>query len=186
MQKEAHQEFCNPWCCSRFPRYFLIRLIGHEMFLHLVHVDPVDQFASSFLIQPAVLSESSVPFWYSSSFVFMHTTLSMQTAGNVSVMCRGGRLHATLFGKTAILSLQRVPHRTNILCSDEVSKYFLYGTILGFVKSREVSPTQFSSSIGFTIVTNTDCLPLLRLCPPGINPLLIVECTSLTFPIMTS
>ena len=33
-------------------------------------------------------------------------------------------------------------------------------------------PIPYKSSIGFTVVTNTACLPLLRLLPPGINPFL--------------
>ena len=45
-RKEGHEEFCNPRCCSRIPRYFLTQLGGHKMFLHLVHVDLVDQFSS--------------------------------------------------------------------------------------------------------------------------------------------
>ena len=71
LQKKVHQEFCNPRCCSWFPSYFLIRFLGHKVFLHLAHVDLVDQFARCTL-------------WYRSSFVFMHTTVSMQTAGSVS------------------------------------------------------------------------------------------------------
>ena len=59
---------------------------------------------------------------------------------------------------------------------------FLYGTILGFVKSHEVSSTQFSSSIGFTVVKNTACLPLLRLLPRRINPFLTKEFNSFAFP----
>ena len=58
----------------------------------------------------------------------------------------------------------------------------LYGTILGFVKSQKVSSTECSSSIGFTIVLNTDSLPRLRDCLPVVSPLQGVECTSLTFP----
>ena len=93
-------------------------------------------------------------------------------------VCRRGRLRATLSGKTAILSLERV---SNILYSDEVSKYFCMEQSSALSSRMEVPSTQFSSSIGFTIVKNTDCLPRLRLCPPGINPLLTIECTSLTF-----
>ena len=161
LQKEAHQEFCNPRCCARFPKTILIRLDGHKMFLRPVLVDLVDQFASSISIQPALLSESSVPFgiaYPSSSCIPL--SLCKQMA-----VCRRERLHATSSGKTAILSLERVSNCTNFLCYDEVSKSFCMEQILGFVKSHEVSSTQFSSSIGFTIVKNTDCLPRLRLRP---------------------
>ena len=84
------------------PGHCLIRLVGHKMFLHPVHVDLVDQFASSILAQPAVLSESSVPFGIahpSSSCIPLSRCKQL-------VVCRSGRLHATLFGKTAILSLE--------------------------------------------------------------------------------
>ena len=40
----------------------------------------------------------------------------------------------------------------------------------------------WSSSIGFTVVKNSLPVPFLELLPPGINPLLIIECISLTFP----
>ena len=46
-------------------------------------------------------------------------------------------MHATLSGKTAILSLERVSNCTNAMYSDKVSNYFLYGTILAFVMSHE-------------------------------------------------
>ena len=39
----------------------------------------------------------------------------------------------------------------------------LYGTILGFVKSHGVTSIQLSSSLRFTFVKNTDCLPRLRI-----------------------
>ena len=37
----------------------------------------------------------------------------------------------------------------------------------------------YPSSIGFTEVKNTACLPLLKLFPPGINPFLIMKFNSL-------
>ena len=95
LRKEIHQEFCNQRCCSRFPRAFLIRLVVQKMFLHPVHVDLVDQCSNSILVQPAVLSESSVPFGIdhpSSSCVPRYRCKRL-------VVCRRGRLHATLFGK---------------------------------------------------------------------------------------
>ena len=87
-----------------------------------------------------------------------------------------------VFGKIAILSLERASNCTNITYFEGVFQVFLNGAILGFVKSRGVYSIPFSSSIGFTLVKNTACLPLLRLFPPGINPFLIIEFNSLTFP----
>ena len=40
----------------------------------------------------------------------------------------------------------------------------------------------YTSSIGFTVVKKTVCLPLLRLAPPGINPILAIEINSFAFP----
>ena len=48
------------------------------------------------------------------------------------------------------------------LYSDEASKHSCMEKIIGFNKSHEVFSTQFSCSIGFAIVKNTDCLPRLR------------------------
>ena len=60
---------------------------------------------------------------------------------------------------------------------------FVFGVVLGLCsKSHRMSSILWSSSIGFTAVKNTDCLSLLRLLLPGINPLLIIECISLRFP----
>ena len=39
-----------------------------------------------------------------------------------------------------------------------------------------------TSSIGFTGVKKTACLPLLRLGPPGFNPFLMKEMDSFAFP----
>ena len=62
---------------------------------------------------------------------------------------------------------------------------FLWGSFkllstLGLSKSHRISSILWSSFNGFTAVKNTDCLSILRL-PPGINPPLIVECTSTCF-----
>ena len=139
LQKEVHQEFCNPRCCARFLMAILIRLVGHRMFLRPVLVDLVDQFSSSILIQPAVLSESSVPFGIahpSSSFIPLSLCKQL-------VVCRWERLHATLSGKSAILSLEWVFNCTNILYSDEVSKYFCMGQSLALSSRMKFPPYNF-------------------------------------------
>ena len=83
---------------------------------------------------------------------------------NLQVVCSGERLHVTVFGKTASLSLERASNCTCLLYSGRKRfQVFMYGVILGFVKSHGVSPIQYSSSIGLTIVKNTAFLPLLRL-----------------------
>ena len=76
-----------------------------------VHVDLVDQFESSMLIQPAVLSESSVPLGRAHP-VFSCIPLSHW---KLQVVCCGGRNP---------LSWASFKNCTNILYSDMVSKYF--------------------------------------------------------------
>ena len=44
------------------------------------------------------------------------------------------------------------------------------------------TPMPYTSSIGFTVVKKTACLPLLRLVPTGINPFLVMEFNSFAFP----
>ena len=97
-------------------------------------------------------------------------------------VCCKERLHVTVFGKNAILSPERALNTINITVFRTCFQPFLCGAILGLVKSHGVPSTTLSSSIGFVIVKNTDCLPLLRLRPPGINTLLIMEFISLAFP----
>ena len=100
--------------------HFLIRLVGHKMFLHPVLVDLVDQFASSIFVQPAILSESSVPFGTAPP---LFSCIPLSRCKRRAVCC-GEQLHVTLFGEIAILSLERALSCTGILYSDEVSKYF--------------------------------------------------------------
>ena len=135
LQKEVHQEFCNPLCCAWFPRTFF-RLVGHKMFLLPVLVDLVDQFASSILIQPAVLSESSVPFRKA------HLSSWIPLSPCKQLVVRG-QLHATLSGKTPILSLELVSNCTNVMYSDEVSKYFCMEQSLALSSRMKFPPHNF-------------------------------------------
>ena len=149
-----------------------------KMILLLAFVDLVNHTGSSILARLMAPSELSAPSGGAPpEFSYIHLSQCKLQA----VYCRE-RLHVTVFGKIANLSLGRDSSCTITLYCGGVSKYCCMEKMFGFVKSIEVSSTQFSSSIGLTVVKNTDCLPHLRLCPPGINPLLIIECTSLTFP----
>ena len=58
----------------------------------------------------------------------------------------------------------------------------MQGAILGFVRSHGVSPVPCTSSIGFTVVKNTACLPHMRLFLHGISPFLMIEVNSFAFP----
>ena len=119
LQKEEHQEFCNPRWCSRSPKNSLIRWVGHTMFLHLVLVDLVDRFANLVWVQPVALLEISVPFGIAHP---LSSCIPLSQCKQL-VVCRR-RLHATVCGKIAILCLERVSLCTNIPYFDEVSKYF--------------------------------------------------------------
>ena len=141
------QVFHCPRCCSRFPSYFLIRLVGHKMFLHPAHIDLVDQCASSILVQPAVLSESSVP----SGKAHPSSSCIPLSRCKQLIVCRRGRFHATLFGKTAMLSLERVSNCTNILYSDVVSKYFCMEQSLALSSRMEFPSYNFHLPSGLLL-----------------------------------
>ena len=108
LQKELYQEFCNPRCCSRSPRNSLIRC------------KLVNRFANLVWVQLVALLELSEPFGIAHP---LSSCIPLSQCKQL-VVCRRGRLHATLFGKIAILSLVRVSNCTNIPYFDEVSKYF--------------------------------------------------------------
>ena len=98
-----------------------------------------------------------------------------------AVCCRE-RLHVTVSGKNADLSLGRASNCTTIPHFESVSKYSCMERFLVLSGGVEFPPTLLPSSIGFTVAKNTACLPLLRLFPPGISPFLIVEFNSFAFP----
>ena len=147
------------------------------MFFHLVLVPLVDRFANWLSTTRGTLGVKRT-FWYNSSFClhayhFLDANRWLCAVEDDCVRPCLVKLQSSLLSKFQIAPIYRILMRFSS---------FFYGAILGFVKSHGVSSKQLSSSIGFTTVKNTDCLPLLRLCPPSINPLLIVECIPLTFP----
>ena len=134
-----------------------------KMILLLGFVNLVNHIARSILVRHMAFSELSAPSGGAHpEFSYMPLCQCKLQA----VYCRE-RLHATVFGKMASLSLERASNYTKILYFEGVSKYFLYGAILGFVRSHGVSPMSYPSSIGFNVVKNTACLPLLR---HSVNP----------------
>ena len=86
----------------------MIRWVGHKMFLHPVLIDLVDRFANSVCVQPVALLELSVPFGIARP---SSSCLTLSRCKQLTIYCRG-RLHATVFGKIAILSLERVSNCT--------------------------------------------------------------------------
>ena len=97
------------------------------------------------------------------------------------VVCCRERLRVIVFDKIAILSFERASTFTNILYFVDASKYFVWCDPW----LVQVASNFFHTLIvvhRFTAVKNTNCLSLLRLGPLGINPLLIIECISPTFP----
>ena len=111
LQKVVLQIFCNPRCCYRFPRNFSNRSMVPKMILLLGFVDLVDHIANSILARHVALSESSEPSGRSHpEFSSIHPSQCKLQA----VFCRE-RLHVTVFGETASLSLERASKCTNIL-----------------------------------------------------------------------
>ena len=97
-------------------------------------------------------------------------------------LCHRVQLHQNLFGKIAVLFLQRVINCINILYFEDVSKYFLQGAILACDKSQRVFLKPRLSSIKSITVKNTAYLPVLVLNPPGIRPLRTVDLNSFPCP----
>ena len=173
LSKAVCQEFCSRRRCSRFHSNSSNRSVGPKMILRRGFVDLVDLIAISIWVQPVAILEFSEPFGRAPP-VFSYTPLSQC---KLQAVCCRERLHVTVSGKIASLSLWasfKLHENTVFWRRFQV---FLYGAILGFVKSRGVSSMPYTSS-----VQKTGGLPLLRLFPPGINPFLIIEFNSFAFP----
>ena len=104
-----------------FPRNVSNRSMVPKMILRLGFVDLVDQFASAIWVQPAVLSEASEPSGRA-HLGFSYIPLSQC---KLQVVCCGERLHVTVFGKIASLSLERASNCIKILNFQGVSPYNL-------------------------------------------------------------
>ena len=87
-------------------------------------------------------------FWCSSSFVFMHTTFSMPSQ---------------VKQQSFLLNEFQIEPIYCILMT--FPSIFVWNNPC-LVTSHGVSPIPFSSFIGFTVLKNTACFPLLRLFPP--------------------
>ena len=70
----------------------------------------------------------------------------------------------------AVLFVKRASNCTKILYFESVSKYFCMARFLLVTSLIGFLPSHLDLSIGFTILNNTACLPVLRLTPPGIFP----------------
>ena len=90
-------------------------------------------------------------------------------------MCHRGRPHEILFGKIAILLLERAINCTNLQYSEVVSKYFCKARVLLLIIRKGFLN-------GFTTVENTACLPVSVLNPPGTRPLRTIDLNSFPFP----
>ena len=73
-------------------------------------------------VQLVALLELSVPFGISHP---LSSCIPLSRCKPL-VVCCGGRLRATVFGKIAILSLERVSNCTNIPYFNEVSRFFVW------------------------------------------------------------
>ena len=178
LSKGVCQEFCSQRRCSEFPCNSSFRWVGPKMILRLGLVDLVDHCANSLWEQPVAIMELTVLSGRAPpSFSYVPLSQCKRRA-----VFRRERLHVTVFGKIEDLSLGRASNCTKLPYFESVSKCSCMARSLVSSRSRGVSPIPFSQSIGFTVVKNTASLLLLRLFPPGINPLLIMEFISLAFP----
>ena len=80
LQNGVCRVFCSQRCCTRFPWNPAMRLGVHKMFLRLVLVHPVVNFANSLSSVTRGNLGDWCKLWYNSSFVFMHTAFSIQIA----------------------------------------------------------------------------------------------------------
>ena len=108
-----HGAFC------KFSRNFSNRSMVPKMILRLGFVDLVAHIASSILARHVALSELSKPSGRAHP-VFSHIPHSRC---KLQVVCCRERLHVTVFGKTAGLSLEQGLICTKILYYESVSKY---------------------------------------------------------------
>ena len=178
LSKVVCHEFCCLRRCSRFLRDSVNRLVGPKMILLLGCVALVAHIANSIWEQIVALLESSEPSRRAPP-VFSYIPLSQC---KLQVVCCRERLHVTSFGKKCKpFSWASFKLHQNAVFWRRF-QVFLYGAILGFVRSHGVSPMPCTSSIGFTEVKKTACLPLLKLVPPGFNSFLIIEFDSFAFP----
>ena len=119
-------------CRKRYSRYYVVhcvvtsftvtvsnRSMVPKMILLLGFVDLVDLFAGSILARLVALSELSAPSGGAHP-EFSNIPLSQY---KLRAVCCRERLHATVFGEIASLSLERASNCTKILYFESVSKY---------------------------------------------------------------
>ena len=112
--------------------------------------------------------------WKSSSLVFCRPLPQYKS----QVVCCGERLRVIVFDKFAILSSERALNCTqNRILMRSPSVFVWCDRWLVQVASNFFRAVIIVHRIHCS--ENTDCLSPLRLFPPGINPLLIIECISL-------
>ena len=108
------------------------------MIFRLGLVDLVDGCANSFWVQPVAILELSV-FWGRAPPSFSCIPLSQCKC---RAICRGERLHVTVFGKIAILS-PWASFSTNIQCFEEMYKYFCMEQSLAWSSRMESPPCHY-------------------------------------------
>ena len=162
---------------TRFHRNFSNRSMVPKMILLLGFVDLVDHIASSIWVQPVTILELSEPSGRAPP-EFPYIPLSQC---KLQTVCCRERLHVTVSVKFASLSLER-PSNCTKYCILKACRSILVWRDTWFRNSLAVSLMPKTSSIAFTVVNKTACLPLLRLVPPGLNPFLIIEFNSFAFP----
>ena len=129
---------------------FFNRLMVPMMILRLGFVDPVDHIASSISARHVARPELSELSGRAHP-VFSYVPLSQI---KLQAVCCRERLHVTVFGKLASLSLERASNCTKIPYFESVSKYSCMVRYQVSSDRVEFHPTPYASSIGFTVVKN--------------------------------
>ena len=152
LQKEVLQVFCGPRCCYRCPRNFSNGLMVPKMILRLGFVDLLwtNYIASSILARLVALSELSEP---SGRAHPKFSYIPLSQCELQAVCCGRERLHVTVSGKIAIISLEQSSNCTTIQYFEGVSKYICMARSLVSPDRMELLPYPF-------VVKKTICLPL--------------------------
>ena len=118
---------------------------------------------------------------YTFSFMISPVSILQHLSGfNRLGVFREGWWRSIASDRTLIPSLEQVWCRPNTQCFD-VSSMLYAGIVHDAVLPSRLCQDPYGLSIGSTSRKNTVCL-LLKFCPPGINPELMMECKLITHP----
>ena len=156
--RSIYRVFCRHQCCIGFlnfsPHLVAMILLLVKLILWTTLRNSIKK-TRSLRITRSLLST-----W---SLVFMHIAFQW----TLQAVCRREQLRLILFDKIAVLFVDRTSNCTEMLSSENVSKYFCMVRLL-LLTSRIVFPlSHLDYPSDSQSVKNTACLPVLRLTPPG-------------------